>query len=218
MELLGGKGRFFGLHQTEIHLPAHPGVGRRIPLLGLGKLLGFPVGKLLGLRDLEAQDDGGHLLDRLVPDAEFPDDLLQVHEVLRLEAGEFLEAVDVVVDGGAHLEDGGVGQDGAQPARDAAHELDAEQIGLFGAGELQEGGSIGPLVRGEGGTGFGVEPDDILVFEIADGLPEFLSERVDDMDLPREGRQFQAADLFRTNRYLEHKRVQASCGKRGRRR
>ena len=122
------------------------------------------------------------------------------------------------MDGRAHLDDGGIGQDGAQPARDPAHELDAEQVGLFGPGKLQEGGPVGTLVRGEGGTGFGVEPDDFLALEIADGLPELLTERVDDMDLPGEGRQFQAADLVRTNRYLEHTRVQASFGRRDRRR
>ena len=216
--MLRGEGGLFGLHQAEIHLAAHPGVGRRIALLRFGQLLGFPVGKLLGLRDLEAQDDGGHLLDRLVTDAILPDDLLQVHEVLRLETGEFLQAMDVVMDGGAHLDDGRVGQDGAKPARDAAHLLDAEEVRLFGSGELQQGRSVGALVRRESRPGLGVEPDDFLVLEIADSLPELLSERVDDMDLPGEGRQFQAADLFRTNRYLEHTRVQASFGRKDRRR
>ena len=132
MELFRGKGRLFGLHQAEVHLPAHPGIRRGIALLRLGEFLGLPVGELLRLGDLETQDDGRHLLDRLVADAVFPDDLLQVHEILRLEAGEPLQPVHVVMDGGAHLDDGGIRQDGAQAARDAAHLLDAEQEGLFG--------------------------------------------------------------------------------------
>ena len=70
------------------------------------------------------------------------------------------------------------------------------------------------LVRRESGAGLGVEPEDLLVLEISQCLPEFLPERVDHLDLAGKGRQFQAADLFRTNRYLEHT-GRYSFGRRG---
>ena len=108
------------------------------------------------------------------------------------------------MDGGTDLDDVGIRQDGAETARDAAHVLDAEQEGLFSPGELKEGGSVGTLVRRESGTGLGVKADDLLMPEVVHGLAELLPERIDHMDFAGKGRQFQAPDLFRTNRDLEH--------------
>ena len=195
--VLGAAGEF------AVHFTADPGVGGGVTLLGFGELFGLPVGKLLGLGYLYAKYDGSHFLDALVTDAVLPYLGLEVQEAAGLEIGDFPEAADVIGSSGAHLQDGRARKDCAQGLGHADF-LKPEEEGPFGPGELQEGGSVGVLVRREGGTGFGVETYHLLTAEVADGIGKNLAGRIHNHDFPAKRGKGKRSYLLGTNRNPVH--------------
>ena len=77
-------------------------------------MLCLPIGKLLRLGNLDAQNDGRHFLDALIPDAVLPHYVLQVYETLGRKAVEFLQPPYIVQRGGPYFQYAGIGQDSCQ--------------------------------------------------------------------------------------------------------
>ena len=193
------------LHQFQIHRLAHPGVGRRILDLRVAQLRRFPVGQLLRLADAHAQNDGGHLLDALVPNAPLPDDLLQIHKSRRLKLAEPLQAPDVIPYGRSHFEDVGVCQNLAQPMLQF-QAFEAEKESAVSAGELQERHFRTRLQRREARPRLRIKSQQLPPRQIVHRLLERRSLLLNHRHLPRERSVLQLHDVVYIDTLRKHNR------------
>ena len=108
------------------------------------------------------------------------------------------------MDGGTDLRDVRIGHDVGDFLGQAEF-VETEQEGFRLAGELQERRVMPRLMSLEHGLGLRVETDEALGREVLDGVGKVASGAGDDVDLAREGGQFELFDFFGRYGLLEHR-------------